>query len=614
MSETLQRIMHMALFILAAGLAAVAMLTVAAGTADAGTVVRSCNVFSCERFVHFDADAGELNYVVARTVVGKVGAPDEYWIADRHNRIRLGDTAAGSGNGCRRPQESDSNPLRDITRDLRNVVACRWGSDLRVDVHLGDRNDHASFSPGGRMFGGPGDDELFGSGRGTWELRGGAGDDDLKSGDNEDALFGDDGDDKLNGEWGPDDLHGGQGVDIVKYLGREVRRGLRVTIGDGEANDGEHCDANHEFQARCEGEPWGRSDEIFGDVENIFGLPGNDVMIGNSANNEFFGLGGDDRLRGEGGNDTLWGGGYENYFGDPRVYGGTNDLAGGDGNDVLIGGAETDSLMGNAGNDDLLGDQDSNEGSDSLSGGAGNDLLDGGRRPYMTGGVPSADYLVGGDGVDTADYRTRVHPLTISLDNAENDGETWPERPNEQDNVAADVENVLGGGDGDTLTGNGQENRLEGRAGDDTINGRLGADHMIGGFGTDTVTYEGRSADLIVTIDGLFNDGQTYMDGEFAVSEGDNVSEGVEVVIGGAGNDELTANSKNGSVLWGRGGNDTLYGGAESDTLHGEGGNDSFFTVEGGLDYLFGGLDTDWASVDKDDETTDIETVEVAVS
>lgn len=79
---------------------------------------------------------------------------------------------------------------------------------------------------------------------------------------------------------------------------------------------------------------------------------GNDVIIGDSLNNNFDGGDGNDSIDGGNGNDTL---------------------NGGAGNDTLIGGADNDSLIGGTGNDYFWG-------------GLGADTLDGGaqmRQPWL---------------------------------------------------------------------------------------------------------------------------------------------------------------------------------------------------------------------------------------
>ena len=194
-------------------------------------------------------------------------------------------------------------------------------------------------------------------------------------------------------------------------------------------------------------------------------------------------------LEGAAGNDTLYGGG------------GDDVLIGGAGNDVLIGGKGNDLVSGGAGRDKLYG----NDGSDTLEGGSGNDGL--------SGGV-GFDQLSGGTGRDTADYSDRTDDLVISLGQffpiSQNAPEgtppfvvttdpggalrrvfTYPLPARQsfglEDQIAADVENAIGGSGNDTIYGNESDNALVGGAGDDQLWGGRGDDALYGGAGSDTL-------------------------------------------------------------------------------------------------------------------------------
>ena len=71
-----------------------------------------------------------------------------------------------------------------------------------------------------RLFGGLGDDQLFGA-AGQDTLSGGEGDDDLRGDAGNDALLGGYGDDRLEGGAGSDSLFGGPGDDVL--IGQEAR-------------------------------------------------------------------------------------------------------------------------------------------------------------------------------------------------------------------------------------------------------------------------------------------------------------------------------------------------------------------------------------------------------
>ena len=159
---------------------------------------------------------------------------------------------------------------------------------------------------------------------------------------------------------------------------------------------------------------------------------------------------------------------------------GNDVLTGGDGNDTLDGGAGRDSLYGGDGNDTLLGGDDG----DSLSGGNGNDALDGGgARDTLRPGL-GADAVAGGEGFDVVSYSERGagEPVSVSLDDQPGDGAAG-----EGDNVASDVEDVVGGAGNDVISGNDADNVLDGGNGNDRIDGGGGVDTYTGGDGDDVL-------------------------------------------------------------------------------------------------------------------------------
>lgn len=179
---------------------------------------------------------------------------------------------------------------------------------------------------------------------------------------------------------------------------------------------------------------------------------------------------GPDRLAGGPGADVICGGD------------GADELIGGGGDDVLIGGLGPDVLSGGRGRDTLVGGDDA----DVLDGGTQDDTLYGGSgqdRFPAPAERDGADVLSGGPGSDTADYRARTAPVTVSLDGLANDG-----ADGERDTVgryrwdaglsgqASDVEAVVGGSGADTLIGDHLRNLLTGGAGADVLRGLDGED------------------------------------------------------------------------------------------------------------------------------------------
>lgn len=259
--------------------------------------------------------------------------------------------------------------------------------------------------------------------------------------------------------------------------------------------------------------------------------------------------------------------------GTPRIRadGGAGDdtETGGDGPESLTGGPGADHLNGLGGNDRLELDaldpaNAPTAGADTLNGGDGDDQLGGGPAAV----VQEGDLLIGGAGTDTADFSSRTAPLSITLDDVANDGEAG-----EADDVRADVENVVGGSDGDSLIGSGAPNALDGRDGDDMITGGGSDDRLDGGNGNDTIAGE---------------DGGDTLTG----------AAGDDALSGGNGDDRLSAGGGS-DALAGDDGVDTLAGGAGIDTLDGGPGDDWLNGGDIGLvggdggDELNGGLGAD---------------------
>jgi Ca2+-binding RTX toxin-like protein len=269
--------------------------------------------------------------------------------------------------------------------------------------------------------------------------------------------------------------------------------------------------------------------------------------------------------------------------GQPRIV-----AEGGTGNDMLTGGAGPESLCGGPGNDVLNGgggsdrldfpcvdpQVDQTPGADELHGGPGDDQLNGG----PAGAPLESDKFFGGDGTDTVDYSQRAAALTVTLDDVQNDGEVG-----ESDNVASDVENVIGGSAGDTLVGSGAANVLDGRNGDDTLAGGGADDTLAGGVGNDTLSG-GDGGDTLTGADG--DDALAGDDGNDSLSGGG----GTDTLDGGAGGDTLSGGA----------GIDTLNGGDGDDWLNGSEvglvGGDSDDKLRGGpgADVLLGGPGDDW--------------------
>jgi Ca2+-binding RTX toxin-like protein len=117
-----------------------------------------------------------------------------------------------------------------------------------------------------KLYGGPGDDELYG-GKGRDKLYGGSGDDELYGGKGRDKLYGGPGDDELYGGRGNDKLYGGKGDDTLRggQGGDVISGGANDDILDGGVGD--------DFLQGGAG-----ADVFFFDFGGGQAAPGNDVV------------------------------------------------------------------------------------------------------------------------------------------------------------------------------------------------------------------------------------------------------------------------------------------------------------------------------------------------
>lgn len=137
---------------------------------------------------------------------------------------------------------------------------------------------------------------------------------------------------------------------------------------------------------------------------------------------------------------------------------------------------------------------DGGAGDDVLSGSSRADTINGGDDNDVIAGQGGADQLSGGNGRDTVGYADYTANVNVSLNGVADDGAAG-----ENDNVAADFENINGGAGNDTLTGNAYANVINGNGGNDSIVGYDGHDTLSGGAGNDTIEGDS-SLDLVRSI------------------------------------------------------------------------------------------------------------------
>jgi Ca2+-binding RTX toxin-like protein len=482
--------------------------------------------------------------------------------------------------------------------------------------------------------GGDGNDTLT-SLEGNNNLIGGNGNDILTSGEGNDKLTGGYGDDVLTGGTGNDTLNGsygsdtyifklGDGVDTLSEYSTTTTDKDKIVFGEGIIKDSINIkrDRNNlviEYSAtdKITIENWlsganykvetfefsdGTSlniteiesfnSEVIGTIANetLYGMNGNDVIIGNGGTQDnLFGRDGDDTLTTSEGNDYLYG---EN---------GNDILNSGAGNDYLDGGEGDDTLTSLEGNNNLIGGNGndiltSGEGNDKLTGGYGDDVLTGGTgNDTLNGSYGSDTYIFKlGDGVDTlSEYSTttttdkdkivlgegitkdslivrREGNYNLVIEYSATDKITiqnWFSYANYK------VE-TFEFSDGTSLNITEIESfnsLVVGTIANEALYGMNGNDVIIGNGGTQDNLYGGEGDDTLTT-----SEGNDYLYGE----------NGNDILNGESGNDNLSGGNED----------DVLTGGAGNDYLSGDYGSDTYvFNLGDGVDTIY-----DYDSTGKD--------------
>ena len=317
--------------------------------------------------------------------------------------------------------------------------AAYYASPAAVNVNLGT----------GVATGGDGTDRLIGieniyGSQYDDTLVGDAGDNAISGYEGNDFISGGAGDDNMQGSAGNDTLDGGAGTDRVEYhfspAAVNVNLGTRVATG----GDG--------------------TDKLI-EIENIYGSPYGDTLVGDA---------------------------------------GANEISGGAGNDFISGGVDNDNLWGNAGNDSLSG----GAGYDHLVGGAGNDTIDGG-----------AD-------ADTVSYYFSPAAVNVNLGTGVATGGDGTDRLIGIEDIYGSPydDTLVGDADNNDLSGWEGNDFLSGGAGNDYLTGGLGNDTVDGGLGEDTARLEGAWSSYIIsyssslqqhTLSGLASGTDAYTNVEF---------------------------------------------------------------------------------------------------
>ncbi len=495
-------------------------------------------------------------------------------------------------------------------------------------VYAGTGNDTITASKGyDQVYGEAGNDSLSGGSDTYDDLYGGAGDDSIYAGnagynwgfggEGNDLLYGGDGEqDLLYGGMGNDTAHGGNGNDVV--LG-------------GTGNDQVFGDAGNDFVAGDDG------------ADTVDGGTGADTIEGGQGRDSLIGGDGADLIRGDirtfdpafftsGPSSTPTTISFTNtssltikvYWidqtGTPQLYAtlspgqGWNTTTYAEHNWMLTD-AATGSYLGvyegapaqsitYAGdfNDTISGGQ----GADTIYTDFGDDSVDAGSENDLVYGGAGTDTVYGGWGDDIADL------------GAGNDSfGSWS---NEGGN-----DTVYGGLGDDNIIGGGENDLLYGGTGNDTLSGGVGNDSSYGGEGNDVavitddhnqdfydlgenagdmdamwfanfVSTNGVSVTFSGTDAGSYAFAGGYATGSFTGLEGLGGTEYADTLNAGADKDGVVIYGLGGAdSITGGSGNDTLDGGLGADLVMGEGGSDriDLTAADSANDSAYGGVGDD---------------------
>ena len=412
------------------------------------------------------------------SLAGAVSARDVMVRGDYRNRDTEGSTIAISGNWTTSSAEITTDNDNDVVliaaaMSIGFVVRVAKGDD---DVTTGAGSDFVYGGPGVDILrGGDGDDQLdAGTGIGD-QLYGGIGNDRIYGSDEgsesdpdfaDGTRFGDfvdagEGDDQVWTYGGADYVLGGLGSDLIMsgagsdrvlagagndtvYSGLGLADWVEGAQGDDliyGSNVGSDTLLGQEGQDRIYG--LGGSDTIDGGLANdwIDGGAGADTIDGSEGDDYLDGSFGTDIVRGGIGNDEIYGGG-----------GAGDQLLGGDGDDIVRGSNDgPDTIDGGAGKDRLFGFG----GNDFMRGGSGDDIIEGGDGDDIIYGDAGSDLLVGGAQHDVI---YSLNPAGTGADNAVD--YAYGDFGTEGNEPGSGRDQLVGSGGTDMLFGEGDDDRI----------------------------------------------------------------------------------------------------------------------------------------------------------
>ncbi len=245
---------------------------------------------------------------------------------------------------------------------------------------------------------------------------------------------------------------------------------------------------------------------------------------------------------------------------------------------------DVENVIGSPRGDSILGDGEANK----IWGGGGNDDLDGDSGDDIIDGGPGGDDINGGIGLNTVTYENSDAGVRVSLLTGRGEGgHAEGDRLRNFNNlVGSDHDDRLfgnEGGNGDnTLSGGDGDDRIVANLGNDTVEGGAGADTMDGDadayaaapVDSDTLSYAGSAGSVTIDLSHQYAVAASaeqqrthYATGLGGDAVGDKFR-GFENVTGGMGNDRLTGDGWNNTLIGGPGA-DRLDGGAPQATAAG---------------------------------------------
>jgi Ca2+-binding RTX toxin-like protein len=446
----------------------------------------------------------------------------------------------------------------------------------------------------------------------------------FNDGGGDDIVYAQGGDDTVIAGSGADTYFGGGGNDTIDYSSNTS--GITLDLVNGSTSGGDT--------------------DTFSDFEHAVGSQGDDVITGDASDNNIVGNAGNDALTGADGNDTLSGGANNDTL-DGGL--GNDTLEGGAGDDRYIHTGGNDIIQETSGSDTLsLGASDNVQDAYSdgtnlyiilqsgdtitvdqhfsggkaletldytnlsklygiltgLSGDTGNNFIAGtaSNEQITTGGGDDLvfahdgndtiiagsgdDTYDGGSGNDTIDYSYTSSGITANLATGVISGLG--------SDMVTGIENISGSQDNDVLTGDSGDNQLMGNSGSDTLVGGDGNDSLNGGAGTDMADYSAVASGVTVDLStgqasgGAGNDSLSNIEIVQGSAFDDTLTAGTaNHLLGGDGDDLLTASSSGADTFEGGAGNDTLQSAFDSDTLIGGAGDDTLMGGSSSDSYIY---------------------------